>query len=72
MTMTDQPTWHSAWVSALDDLELTLEETPRLLAGGDVDEVLSRRRPGPLRSSRPRCRPTSSCAPRACWPGSRS
>ncbi|QWZ08484.1 hypothetical protein KRR39_01000 [Nocardioides panacis] len=39
--MTDQPTWHTAWVSALDELELTLEETTRLLAGGDVDEVLS-------------------------------
>jgi hypothetical protein len=39
--MTDQPTWHTAWVSALDELELTLEETSRLLAGGDVDEVLS-------------------------------
>ena len=39
--MTEQPSWHTAWVSALDDLELTLEETSRLLAGGDVDEVLA-------------------------------
>lgn len=33
--------WHAAWVAALDDLELTLEETQRLLAAGDAGEVLA-------------------------------
>ncbi len=39
MTMTEQTPWRSAWESALDDLELTLEQTQRLLAGGDPAEV---------------------------------
>ncbi|HEX6515079.1 MAG TPA: hypothetical protein VF049_05875 [Nocardioidaceae bacterium] len=29
--------WHDAWVAALDELELTLEQTERLLAEGYVD-----------------------------------
>lgn len=29
--------WHDAWVAALDELELTLEQTERLLAQGYVD-----------------------------------
>ena len=39
MTMTEQTPWRSAWESALDDLELTLEETQRLLSGGDPAAV---------------------------------
>ncbi len=41
MTVTDQASWDSAWVAALDDLELTLESTQRLLAGGEVEEILA-------------------------------
>jgi hypothetical protein len=33
------PTWDAAWAAALDDLELTLEQTERLL-GGEPQEAL--------------------------------
>ena len=32
--------WDDAWAAALDDLELTLEQTERLLGGGDPQEAL--------------------------------
>ncbi len=46
-------TWRSAWAAALDELELTLETTERLLAGELPDEVdvpawAPPRIPGPL------------------------
>jgi hypothetical protein len=31
--------WRAAWESALDDLELTLEETEHLLRGGHLDSA---------------------------------
>ena len=34
------PTWTSVWEAALDELELTLEQTERLLGGGDPQEAL--------------------------------
>jgi hypothetical protein len=38
----DEPvaSWDDVWASALDELELTLEATQRLLAGGDPAEAL--------------------------------
>jgi len=34
-------TWDSAWGAALDELELSLEESERLLGGGDPAEALA-------------------------------
>jgi hypothetical protein len=36
---TGDGTWRDAWVSALDELELTLEQTERLLAGDLPEEA---------------------------------
>ena len=40
--MSEDGAWRDAWVSALDELELTLEQTERLLAGDESAEVAAR------------------------------
>jgi hypothetical protein len=37
---TVDPTWTSVWEAALDELELTLEQTERLLGGGDPQQAM--------------------------------
>lgn len=39
-TATVESSWVSAWEAALDELELTLEQTERLLGGGDPQQAI--------------------------------